>query len=231
MRATGPFTRGGETFVGSSDGAGPVPGGRAAARASAVRRGIGVRLPTSGAFNARNAVAAIAAAAELGVPLARAAEAMAGFPGVRRRLEVRGEAGGVTVVDDFAHHPTAIRETLRAARARWPKGRIIAILEPRSWSLRRNLFQEELPSALEGADRVFVAPVYHGEMISDGERLDVPRLVRELAGRGVRAAAGGGAADIVGTLLPELRAGDVLLIMSNGGFEGIHERFLGALRD
>ena len=102
------------------------------------RGSVPVSLPTAGAFNARNAVAAIVAGQELGVPLARGAEAMASFPGVRRRLEVKGEASGVVVVDDFAHHPTAIRETLRAARSRWPGRRLIAILEPRSWSLRRN---------------------------------------------------------------------------------------------
>jgi UDP-N-acetylmuramate: L-alanyl-gamma-D-glutamyl-meso-diaminopimelate ligase len=191
---------------------------------------IGVRLPTSGAFNARNAVAAIVAATELGAPLGRSAEAMSGFPGVRRRLEVRGEERGVTVVDDFAHHPTAIRETLRAARARWPKGRIVAILEPRSWSLRRNLFQTELPGALANADIVVVASVYHGELLAEAERLDVPRLVRDVGALGVPARHREGAAAIVAALVPELRPGDVVLVMSNGGFEGIHERFLGALR-
>lgn len=188
-----------------------------------------VQVPTAGAFNARNAVAAIAAAAELGVPLERAVAAMAAFPGVRRRLEVRGLARGVTVVDDFAHHPTAIRETIRASRAKWPQGRVIAIVEPRSWSLRRNLFQDDLPDALAGADAVVVAAVYHGDMLADSERLDVPRLVREVAARGVSARHCPDAAAIVGSLVPELRDGDVLLVMSNGGFGGIHEKFLSAL--
>ena len=189
---------------------------------------VAVALPTAGAFNARNAVAAIVAAHELGTPLPRAAEAMASFPGVRRRLEVKGEAGGVVVVDDFAHHPTAIRETLRAARSRWPGRRIIGILEPRSWSLRRNLFQQELPTALAGADRVAVAAVFHGDALAPEERLDVPRLVGEIAGLGVPAFSGRGAAEIVATLAPELREGDVVLVMSNGGFDGIHERLLAA---
>ena len=187
---------------------------------------IPVSLPTAGAFNARNAVAAIVAAQELGTALPRAAEAMASFPGVRRRLEVRGDAGGVVVVDDFAHHPTAIRETLRAAHSRWPGRRIIGILEPRSWSLRRNLFQAELPAALAGADRVAVAAVFHGEALSAQERLDVPRLVREVTALGVPAFEAEDAEGIVAALAPELRSGDVVLVMSNGGFGGIHERLL-----
>jgi UDP-N-acetylmuramate: L-alanyl-gamma-D-glutamyl-meso-diaminopimelate ligase len=148
---------------------------------------------------------------------------------VRRRLEVKGEAGGVVVVDDFAHHPTAIRETLRAARSRWPGRRIVGILEPRSWSLRRNLFQKELPGALAGADRVAVAAVFHGDALTADERLDVPRLVREIAALGVPASSGEDAKEIVATLGSELRAGDVVLVMSNGGFDGIHERLLAAL--
>jgi UDP-N-acetylmuramate: L-alanyl-gamma-D-glutamyl-meso-diaminopimelate ligase len=190
---------------------------------------IAVSLPTAGAFNARNAVAAIVAAQELGVPLPRAALAMASFPGVRRRLEVKGEAGGVVVVDDFAHHPTAVRETLRAARSRWPGRRIIGILEPRSWSLRRNLFQAELATALACADRVAIAAVFHGEALAAEERLDVPRLVREIAALGVPATSGEGAKEIVAELGPELREGDVVLVMSNGGFGGIHERLLDSL--
>ena len=134
------------------------------------------------------------------------------------------------MVDDFAHHPTAIRETLRAARSRWPGRRIVGILEPRSWSLRRNLFQAELPHALAAADSVAIASVFHGEMLPDSERLDVPRLVREIVRLGVPARSFPNAREIVSALLPELRAGDVLLIMSNGGFDGIHERFLEALR-
>ena len=188
-----------------------------------------VRIPTAGAFNARNAVAAIVSAYELGVPLGRAIETMASFPGVRRRLEVKGEARGIVVVDDFAHHPTAIRETLRAARSRWPGRRIIGILEPRSWSLRRNLFQRELPEALSGADRAIVASVYHAEMLKDSERLDVERLVRDVNALGGSARHYADAREIVAGLAPELTAGDVLLVMSNGGFDGIHQRFLDAL--
>jgi UDP-N-acetylmuramate: L-alanyl-gamma-D-glutamyl-meso-diaminopimelate ligase len=199
------------------------------ARTSTPPASVRIRIPTAGAFNARNAVAAIVSAAELGVSLARAAEAMSSFPGVRRRLEVRGEARGVLVVDDFAHHPTAIRETLRAARSRWPGRRLVAVLEPRSWSLRRRLFQNELPAALAGADLAVVASVYHGEALSDADRLDVPRVAREIAALGVAARNLEGAKEIVASLVPDLRAGDVVLVMSNGGFDGIHERLLSAL--
>ena len=201
----------------------------AAGRAGRETGSLRVSLPTAGAFNARNAVAAIVSAGELGVPLGRAVEAMASFPGVRRRLEVKGEARGVLVVDDFAHHPTAIRETLRAARSRWPGRRLIGILEPRSWSLRRCLFQAELAPALAAADVVVVASVYHGEMLADAERLDVPRLVREVSALGILARHYENAAAIVASLVPALRPGDVILVMSNGGFDGIHERLLRAL--
>jgi UDP-N-acetylmuramate: L-alanyl-gamma-D-glutamyl-meso-diaminopimelate ligase len=190
---------------------------------------IRVALPTAGAFNARNAVAAIASAVDLGVSLPRAVEAMASFPGVRRRLEVRGEAGGVTVVDDFAHHPTAIQETIRAARSRWPGRRLVVVLEPRSWSLRRRIFQDELPAALSGADLVVVASVYRGEDLPETERLDVGRLVRDIAAHGVAARQSENAVTIVTSLAPDLRPGDVVLVMSNGGFGGLHDRLLAAM--
>ena len=196
-------------------------------RGAAVGR---VDLALPGEFNARNALAAIAAAAEAGVPPGQACEALSEFKGVRRRQEMRGEMGGVSVLDDFAHHPTAIAETLRAVRMRYPTRRLWAILEPRSWSLRRNVFQEQLAAALGEADRVLLAPVFHADELDPSERLDVGAVVEALRQRGRDARCPGGVADIVAFLARESEPGDVVLAMSNGGFDGFHDRLLDALR-
>ena len=152
------------------------------------------------------------------------------FRSVRRRLELRGEARGVRVYDDFAHHPTAIRETLRAARARFPGRRLWAILEPRSNTLRRNVFEKELAEALAGADRVVLADVYRKEKLAEAERLAPQSVVASLRARGVPAQLHADADAIVDAIVPELQPGDVAIAMSNGGFGGIHEKLLAALR-
>ena len=133
------------------------------------------------------------------------------------------------VVDDFAHHPTAIRETLRAARARFSNRRLWAVLEPRSNTLRRNVFEAELVDALANADSVIVADVYRKEILSEEDRLQPENVLDQLRSRGISATAGGSAAGIVEALLPRLQAGDVIVIMSNGGFGGIHQKLLHAL--
>lgn len=188
-----------------------------------------VLLPMDGEHNVRNALAVAAAASEQGLAIEAIASGLASFKGVRRRLEVRGEARGVTVVDDFAHHPTAIRETLRAVRSRWPGRRVWALLEPRSWSLRRNVFQERLPAAFDDADEVIVAAVYGAEALPAESRLDPDRLVADLASRGRRARFLAGPEAIAEEVAARAAPGDVVVILSNGGFGGLHVRLLDRL--
>jgi UDP-N-acetylmuramate: L-alanyl-gamma-D-glutamyl-meso-diaminopimelate ligase len=194
-----------------------------------------LRLPMAGEHNALNATAAAALAAGQGVSAAAIAEALATFRSVKRRLEVRAEVGGVTVIDDFAHHPTAIRETLRALRTAYPDTgsggrRLWAVLEPRSNTLRRNVFEEALVESLALADRVVLAAVFQSEAIPPGERLHPANVVEALRARGVEAAMFSDADAIVAAIAPELRSGDVVAILSNGGFGGIYTKLPDALR-
>ena len=187
-------------------------------------------LPMAGEHNAMNATAAAALAAGQGVPVAAIVEALATFRSVKRRLEVRAEVGGVTIIDDFAHHPTAIRETLKALRTAYTGRRIWAILEPRSNTLRRNVFAEALVESLALADRVVLAAVFKSESIPAGERLHPEDVVADLTARGIEAAVFADADAIVAAIAPELRAGDVVAILSNGGFGGIYEKLPDAVR-
>jgi UDP-N-acetylmuramate: L-alanyl-gamma-D-glutamyl-meso-diaminopimelate ligase len=180
----------------------------------------------AGEHNVLNALAACALASHYHVPADTLRQALAGFQGVKRRLEVRGEKSGVTVVDDFAHHPTAIRQTLRAARRRFPGRRVWAILEPRSNTLRRSVFESELVEALGEADRVVIAAVYRPESIPEAERLEPRRVIEGLNRQGKQAVLLPDAAEIVGAVAPQIQKGDVIVVMSNGGFGGIHERLL-----
>jgi UDP-N-acetylmuramate: L-alanyl-gamma-D-glutamyl-meso-diaminopimelate ligase len=157
--------------------------------------------------------------------------AMESFQGVRRRMDVVGEEAGVVVVDDFAHHPTAIRETLRAARSRFPGRRLWALIEPRSNTLRRNVFESQLVDALAIADRVVMAEVYNKDKIADAERLDPEKVLAGLRARGVAAEGGGTPAEIVEAIVPLLQKGDTVIAMSNGGFGGIHQKLLQALAE
>jgi UDP-N-acetylmuramate: L-alanyl-gamma-D-glutamyl-meso-diaminopimelate ligase len=136
---------------------------------------------------------------------------------------------GVTVVDDFAHHPTAIAETLRAVARRFPGRKIWAVFEPRSWSMRRNVFQDRLPGAFAGADEVVLARVFGAEELPPSERLDPERLVRDLAAAGRRARFLEDADAIVEDLVGRCVPGDVIAVMSNGGFDGLHDKLLEAL--
>ena len=144
-------------------------------------------------------------------------------------MELVGEAVGILIIDDFAHHPTAIRETLGAARARFPHRRLWALLEPRSNTLRRSVFQEELVDALARADRVILAEVYRQDKIPAAERLNPEQLCDDLNRRGIPAEMGGDADQMVEALLWQLREGDVVVAMSNGGFGGLHRNLLDAL--
>jgi UDP-N-acetylmuramate: L-alanyl-gamma-D-glutamyl-meso-diaminopimelate ligase len=184
------------------------------------------RLGMSGTFNVRNAAMAIAAAHFYQVPLADIATAIAKFEGVRRRQEVRGEVRGVTIIDDFGHHPTAMRETLQGLRHRYPRRRIWALFEPRSNTTRRAIFQHELPAALALADGVFVAQVAALEQIPASERLHPEQVVADIKAAGAQAFYEPDAAAIVAKLDPLLQPGDVVVVFSNGGFGGIHQKLL-----
>jgi UDP-N-acetylmuramate: L-alanyl-gamma-D-glutamyl-meso-diaminopimelate ligase len=189
-----------------------------------------LQLPMAGEHNALNATAAAALAAGQGVPAQAIVEALAGFLSVKRRLEVRAEVGGVTIIDDFAHHPTAIRETLRALRAAYPGRRLWAVLEPRSNTLRRNVFEEALIDSLALADRSVLAAVFKSEAIPESERLHPENVATALRARGLDSAVHADADAIVAAILPELQPGDVVAILSNGGFGGIYTKLPDALK-
>ncbi len=186
-------------------------------------------LSMAGEHNALNATAAAALAAGNGVPVSVIQRALATFKSVKRRLEVRAVVDGITIIDDFAHHPTAIRETLRALRAAHPDARLWAVLEPRSNTLRRNVFERELVESLSLADRIVLAGVFKLESIPEGERLHPEAVVAGLRQTGKDAALFANADTIVAAITPELRAGDVVAILSNGGFDGIYEKLPRAL--
>ena len=187
-------------------------------------------LPVAGEHNALNATAAAALAAGQGIAQEDIVEALATFRSVRRRLEVRAEVDGIVIIDDFAHHPTAIRETLRALRSAYPGRRLWAVLEPRSNTLRRNVFERELVDSLALADRVILAGVFHSEKIPEPERLHPEHIVSALTAQGCDAILLENADAIVTNLVPRLAPGDVVAILSNGGFDGIYERLPAALR-
>ena len=186
-------------------------------------------MPLVGVYNVRNALAAIAVATEVGIGAERVSEGLRAFAGIRRRLEVVGVADGVTIYDDFAHHPTAVGETLAGMRAAHPGARIWAVFEPRSASSCRRVFQEDFARAFAGADQVVLAPVFRSRL-PEPERLSVPQLVRDLTRRGQSAREAGSIDDIIGVIVSEHRPGDLVVIMSNGGFGGIHRLLLRALQ-
>jgi UDP-N-acetylmuramate: L-alanyl-gamma-D-glutamyl-meso-diaminopimelate ligase len=184
----------------------------------------------AGEYNVLNATAAAAMATAFGIDAAQIAEALRTFKSVKRRLEVKAEIGGVTVIDDFAHHPTAIAETLKALRTRYPGRRLWAVLEPRSNTLRRNVFHDTLAQSLSMADEVIVAAIFKSEAIPQAERLDLDEVVLAVRRRGTQARQLADADTIVAAILPEVRAGDVVAILSNGGFGGIYEKLPRALK-
>jgi UDP-N-acetylmuramate: L-alanyl-gamma-D-glutamyl-meso-diaminopimelate ligase len=191
------------------------------------------RVPLFGRFNLENALAALATACALGIPAAEAAEALAGFRGVRRRQELRGEQRGVAVIDDFAHHPTAVCASIGAVRARFPGRRLIAVFEPRTNTSRRSVFQADYARAFDGVDRVLVKAVPETPIYSATgpvtERFSSEGLAADLRARGVAAVALESVDAIVETLVRECAPGDVVLAMSNGAFDNIWQRLLDAL--
>jgi UDP-N-acetylmuramate: L-alanyl-gamma-D-glutamyl-meso-diaminopimelate ligase len=189
------------------------------------------KFPLAGEYNVWNATAAAALASSCGVSKEAIAAALKIFKSVKRRLEVKAQINGITIIDDFAHHPTAIAGTLKALRGRYPKSRLWAILEPRSNTLRRRVLQSDLAHSLAGADEVIVANVFRSDAVPENERLELPALAAEIKqnGRPVRLLADADA--IVQTIAPELRSGDVVAILSNGGFGGIYEKLPARLRE
>ena len=185
-----------------------------------------------GEFNVRNCLAVIVAADAWEIPAEKIQEAFTTFKSVKRRVEIRGIERGVTVIDDFAHHPTAVEETLKALKTKYPNGRLIAVFEPRSWSSRLAVFQEKYERAFEFADYVIIAGVYDTATASGrGKILDTEELVREIGKNGKPSFSFPDADAIVGYLAPDLKEGDVVAIMSNGGFGGIHDKILQVLKN
>jgi UDP-N-acetylmuramate: L-alanyl-gamma-D-glutamyl-meso-diaminopimelate ligase len=185
-------------------------------------------VPLIGTHNVRNATAAIAIAAEIGIDVERIAAGLRQFAGVKRRLEIVGTARGVTIYDDFAHHPTAVAETLAGLRAANPDARIWAVFEPRSASSCRRVFQDDFARAFGAASEVLLAPVFRSTLPEE-ERLSVRQLVRDLTDAGQSARETASLDDIITIIVREHRPGDLVVLMSNGGFGGIHQRLLLAL--
>jgi UDP-N-acetylmuramate: L-alanyl-gamma-D-glutamyl-meso-diaminopimelate ligase len=187
-------------------------------------------IPLIGEFNVRNAAMAATAARFYDVPKTKIDNAFKSFSGIARRQEVRGEARGVKVIDDFGHHPTAIAHTLQALRHRYPGHRVWAVFEPRSNTTRRAVFQQQLPDALKLADGVFIAQVAKLEQIPEKERLNPEAVVTAIAESGRPAFYEENADAIVDRIVPMLRAKDVVAVFSNGGFDNIHEKLLTRLK-
>jgi len=187
--------------------------------------------PMAGEYNVWNATAAAALAAGCGITPQQIAAALKSFRSVKRRLEVRAQVNGVTIIEDFAHHPTAIAGTLQALRGRYPGARLWAILEPRSNTLRRNVLQKDLAASLAKADEAIVADVFKSEAIPEAERLSLPSLLEEIQRNSGRARVVHDADAIVNLVTPELRSGDVVAILSNGGFGGIYEKLPARLKE
>jgi UDP-N-acetylmuramate: L-alanyl-gamma-D-glutamyl-meso-diaminopimelate ligase len=183
-----------------------------------------------GEYNVWNATAAAAMAANYGISKETIAKALKSFRSVKRRLEIKAQVNGITIIDDFAHHPTAIEQTIHALRARYPQSRLWVVLEPRSNTLRRNVLQDALATSLAQADQVVVAAVFKSEAIPEAERLDLNRVVSDIQRHGKQARILADADAIVNTIAPELRERDVVAILSNGGFGGIYEKLPQRLR-
>jgi UDP-N-acetylmuramate: L-alanyl-gamma-D-glutamyl-meso-diaminopimelate ligase len=190
----------------------------------------GFEMRLAGEHNVLNATAAAALAFGRGVSKDAIQKALATFKSVKRRLEVRAEIGGITVIEDFAHHPTAIRETLRALRSVYPNSRLWAVLEPRSNTLRRKVLASDLVASLGHADRVILTGVYQQQSIPESERLHPEDVVEALNAAGSSARLCPDVEAILNEIVPRFESGDVVAILSNGGFDGIYEKLPARLR-
>jgi UDP-N-acetylmuramate: L-alanyl-gamma-D-glutamyl-meso-diaminopimelate ligase len=189
-----------------------------------------IRIPVAGKHNVLNALSAVALAYGRGVECDAIETALASFKSVRRRMEIKGEANGILVVEDFAHHPTAIRLTIEAARMRWPGRKLWVALEPRSNTMRRKVFQDALPDALAGADSVLLGAVARSQLLAESDRLSPDAIAASVRRRGREANAFGSNNELLDHLSGHAAPGDVVLIMSNGGFDGLTAKLLDALK-
>ena len=189
------------------------------------------RTPLAGLFNVRNCLAVIAASETLGLDRQAVAEAIGEFKSVKRRMQVRGQVRGVTVIDDFAHHPTAVQETLVAARAKYPGHRVIAVFEPRSYTAQIKSFQESFEDGLGQADSIIIAGLFHPERYTAETAISPAQMVERLRGRGRDAHYVPSVTEIVAHLAARLKEDDVVVVMSNGSFGGIHDKLLRALEE
>ncbi len=187
--------------------------------------------PLGGEYNVWNATAAAALAAHYQISKDVIAQALQTFRSVKRRLEVKAQIDGITIIDDFAHHPTAIAQTIRALRSRYPQSRLWVVLEPRSNTMRRNVLQDALARSLAQADQVVIAAIFKSEAIPAPERLDLDRVAAEIQKQGKPARILPDADAIVQAIAPQLRPHDVVAILSNGGFGGIYEKLPQRLRE
>jgi UDP-N-acetylmuramate: L-alanyl-gamma-D-glutamyl-meso-diaminopimelate ligase len=187
-------------------------------------------IPLAGTYNALNATAVASLLQRLGYDPRSIQTALGTFRGVKRRQEVRGEAGGVTVIDDFAHHPTAVRLTIEAVRQRYDGRRLWAVFEPRSFTARSDRFQTEFGEAFSEADRVLLSAPFQSDYSGGQRKLDTFAIARVLSARGVPAQACADSTAVLDALTRECEPGDVVLVMSNGGFDDLHDRLLRALR-
>jgi UDP-N-acetylmuramate: L-alanyl-gamma-D-glutamyl-meso-diaminopimelate ligase len=200
---------------------------RVAYRGNEVTR---IRMPIAGRHNVLDALAAIALAYGRGVECEAIEGAFATFQSVRRRMEIKGEANGVLVVEDFAHHPTAIRLTLEATRTRWPGRKIWAAIEPRSNTMRRKIFQDVLPEALAVADAVAIGPVNRAQLLADEDRFSPDAVAEAIRKRGRDAKAFASADEIADHFAANARSGDLVMVMSNGSFDGLCSKLLEKLK-
>jgi UDP-N-acetylmuramate: L-alanyl-gamma-D-glutamyl-meso-diaminopimelate ligase len=182
-----------------------------------------------GEHNLLNALAAVAVADALGISADTIVEALAAFRGVKRRQEIRGQKKGITVMDDFAHHPTAVRETVKAVKQFHSQGRLVAVFEPRTHASMRTVFQAVYPRCFDAADVICVRHPPMLQKIPENDRFSSEKLVDDLKRRGKDAHFFPDTDSIIEFLVAETTAGDTVLIMSNGGFDNIHERLLAAL--
>jgi UDP-N-acetylmuramate: L-alanyl-gamma-D-glutamyl-meso-diaminopimelate ligase len=189
-----------------------------------------IETPLAGAFNVRNVLAVIAAGEAIKADRDGIRQGLKTFASVKRRMEVKGEVRGVAVIDDFAHHPTAVRETIDAIRQKYAGRRIVAIFEPRSYTAQRREFQNDYVKAFAGADEVILAALFHPERYDKNTAIDLAQMVKDLSAGGRTAKNLKDADAIVQDLAPRLKSRDVVLVMSNGGFGGIHQKLLDALK-
>jgi UDP-N-acetylmuramate: L-alanyl-gamma-D-glutamyl-meso-diaminopimelate ligase len=189
------------------------------------------KTPLAGLFNVRNCLAVISACESLGLDRQAVTDAIGEFKSVKRRMQVRGQVRGVTVIDDFAHHPTAVQETLVAARAKYPDHHIIAVFEPRSYTAQIKSFQQSFEDGLSHADSIIIAGLFHPERYTEETAISPAQMVESLRRRGREADYISSTTEIVAHLASRLKGNDVVVVMSNGSFGGIHDKLLRALEE